>query len=68
MEGTAQVVSLDEIAENDWNLNIPRYVESVIEEETLTVAEPAQNLKRALDEACAAEDHRKKTLAEAGLM
>jgi type I restriction enzyme M protein len=68
VEGAAQAVGLDEIAENDWNLNIPRYVEPVIEEETLTVAEATQNLKRALDEAYAAEDRLKNLLQEAELM
>ena len=29
IEGRARVVSLDEIERHDWNLNIPRYVESV---------------------------------------
>jgi type I restriction enzyme M protein len=66
--GAVRVVALDEIAENDWNLNIPRYVEPVIEEETLTVEEAVQNLKRALDEAYTAEDGLKIFLQEAGLM
>ncbi len=68
VEGAAQVVGLDQIAENDWNLNIPRYVEPMIEEETLTVAEATRNLKQALDEAYAAEDHLERLLTEAGLM
>jgi type I restriction enzyme M protein len=66
--GAARVVALGEIAENDWNLNIPRYVEPVIEEETLTVAEAMQNLKQALDEAYAAEDRLKALLQNAELM
>jgi type I restriction enzyme M protein len=68
VEGVAQVVTLDEIGGNDWNLNIPRYVEPVIEEETLTVEEAVQNLKLALDEAYAAEDRLKELLRDAGLM
>ena len=66
--GAARVVTLEEIAENDWNLNIPRYVEPVVEEKTLSVAEAIQNLKQALDEAYAAEDRLKALLEEAGLM
>jgi type I restriction enzyme M protein len=66
--GAARLVTLDEIAANDWNLNIPRYVEPVVEEETLTVAEALQNLKQALDEAYAAEDRLKALLRESGLM
>ena len=61
-------LALDELAANDWDLNIPRYVEPVIEEETLTVAEAIENLKRALGEAYAAEDHLKELLQAAGLM
>jgi type I restriction enzyme M protein len=68
VEGVAQVVTLDEIGDNDWNLNIPRYVEPVIEEETLTIEEAVQNLKLALDGAYAAEDRLKELLREAGLM
>jgi type I restriction enzyme M protein len=64
----AKVVTLDEIAENDWNLNIPRYVEPIIEEETITVQEALDNLKTALDEAYAAEDKLKHLLSDNGLM
>ena len=62
MEGVAKVVAFDEIAENDWNLNIPRYVEPVIEEETINVAEAIENLKRSLDETYKAEDKLMKLL------
>jgi type I restriction enzyme M protein len=68
VEGAARVVTLEEIAQNDWNLNIPRYVEPVVEENTLTVAEAIQDLKEALNEAYASEDRLKVLLQEAGLM
>jgi type I restriction enzyme M protein len=68
VEGYAHVATLEEIAENDWNLNIPRYVEPIIEEETITVEEALSNLKQALDEAYAAEDRLKDLLRDAGLM
>jgi type I restriction enzyme M protein len=68
VEGVARLVSLDEIKENDWNLNIPRYIEPVIEEETITVAEAIANLKTSLDEAYAAEDKLKDLLKENGLL
>lgn len=55
--GHAKVITLESIAENDWNLNIPRYVEPLIEEETISVSEALINLKAALDEAFAAEEH-----------
>jgi type I restriction enzyme M protein len=35
IEGVARVVTLDDIAANDFNLNIPRYVEPKTEQETL---------------------------------
>ncbi|MDA1055829.1 MAG: class I SAM-dependent DNA methyltransferase, partial [Planctomycetota bacterium] len=50
VEGVARLVSQDEIKENDFNLNIPRYVEPVVEEETITVAEAMANLKTSLTE------------------
>lgn len=68
VEGVARLVALDEIKENDWNLNIPRYIEPVIEEETITVAEAIENLKVSLDEAYKAEDRLKELLADHGLM
>jgi len=67
VEGIAKVVSLDEIAENEWNLNIPRYVEPVIEEETITVAEAIENLKKSLDEAYKAEDKLMDLLIKTGI-
>ncbi len=68
VEGIAKVVTLDEIAENEWNLNIPRYVEPVIEEETITVDEAVENLKSSLDAAYQAEERLKTLLSKAGLM
>ena len=68
VEGVARSVSLDEIKENDWNLNIPRYIEPVIEEETITVAEAIANLKTSLNQAYAAEDKLKDLLKENGLL
>jgi type I restriction enzyme M protein len=68
VEGVCRVVNTDEIRENDYNLNIPRYVEPVIEEETLTVEEAITNLKTSLESAYAAEDRLKELLRKAGLM
>lgn len=66
--GHAKVVTLDEIAENDWNLNIPRYVEPIIEEETISVEEALSNLKQALENAYEAETHLTQLLRDGGLM
>ncbi len=38
--GLAEVATLKEIERNDWNLNIPRYVAPLAEENSLTVGEP----------------------------
>jgi type I restriction enzyme M protein len=66
--GMAHLVTLGEIAENGWNLNIPRYVEPVAQAETTSVAEAIAHLQTAMSEAYAAEDRLKKLLQEAGLM
>src|SRR5204862_3044882 len=39
VEGVSRVVTLDDIAANDFNLNIPRYVEPQTAQETLSVEE-----------------------------
>lgn len=66
--GAARVVTLDEIARNDWNLNITRYVEPLVQEETLTVNEALTNLKTALTAAYAAEDRLRDLLKQANLL
>ncbi len=65
--GAARVVALDDIARNDWNLNIPRYVEPVAVEEAISVDEALANLKQSLAEAYAAEDRLQVLLLDAGL-
>ncbi len=66
--GNARVVTLQEIAYNGWNLNIPRYIEAIAKEDTSSVPEALANLKIALKEAYAVEDKLKKLLQEAGLI
>jgi type I restriction enzyme M protein len=68
VEGHAKLVTLDEIAGNDWNLNIPRYVEPIIEEETITVEQALANLQQSLESAYEAEEHLQKLLRDAGLL
>ncbi|MDY3706912.1 type I restriction-modification system subunit M [Vagococcus lutrae] len=41
----AYVASLDEIKENDYNLNIPRYVDTFEEEEPIPLADVAEEIK-----------------------
>ena len=66
--GVAKLATLDEIAANDCNLNIPRYVEPVIEGETVSVADALANLKTSLQAAYDAEDRLKNLLRKSGLM
>jgi type I restriction enzyme M protein len=68
VEGIAKVVTLEDIAANDWNLNISRYVERVSNQETITVQEAIGNLKSALADAYAAEDRLKGLLRKEGLL
>ena len=68
VDGVARVVPLSEIASNKWNLNIPRYIEPVLEEETITLQEAIDDLKQAMHEAFDAEDHLKELLIKNNLM
>ena len=68
VEGICRIITLDEIRENDFNLNIPRYVEPVIEEESMTIDEAVDRLKESLKAAYAAEDRLRVLLKENGLL
>lgn len=45
VDGVARVVPLDDLTANDYNLNIPRYVEPKVEEKSLTVDAATQLLR-----------------------
>jgi len=66
--GVARVVTLDDIAANDHNLNIPRYVEPAVEQETLTVDEAMRRLKQSADAAFASEMRLVEILQREGLL
>lgn len=68
VEGLAHLATLDEIERNDWNLNIPRYVEQPDEAETVSVEDALTNLRESLEGAYAAEARLKLLLREAGLV
>lgn len=68
VEGACRVASFEEIRENGFNLNTPRYVEPVIEEETITLDEAIADLKIYLSDAYTAEDRLKELLIEEGLV
>ncbi|MED6341582.1 MAG: N-6 DNA methylase, partial [Pseudomonadota bacterium] len=48
IEGVARWVALTEIEENDFNLNIARYVQKPLEEETITVEEALKDFQQKL--------------------
>ncbi|MGK7397959.1 MAG: N-6 DNA methylase [Candidatus Cyclobacteriaceae bacterium M3_2C_046] len=64
VENYVKVASLQEIAENDYNLNIPLYVEKIIEDDLPTVEEALVDLKQAWQESLDAEERFKKILKE----
>ena len=68
VEGVARVVTREEIAANDHNLNIPRYVEPKTEGEMLTVEEAMKQLRASAEAAFAAEDRLVAILEREGLL
>jgi type I restriction enzyme M protein len=68
VEGVARVVTLEEIAANDYNLNIPRYVEPKVDQEVVTVEEAIQRLQASAATAFAAEDKLIAILKSEGLL
>lgn len=61
------VASLEEIEENDYNLNIPRYVDTFEEEEPVDMEEVAKNIKEIKAEIAEVESKMEKYLKELGL-
>ncbi len=64
VEDRARVVSLDEIKDEGWTLNISRYVLPRSGDEIPPLPEAVTAFKDALTEARAAEDHLRTILAE----
>lgn len=62
VENYAKVASMDELAENDYNLNIPLYVEKIIEDNLPSVEKAMADLKQAWQESLDAEEKFKKVL------
>lgn len=67
VENHVKLATLEEIAENDHNLNIPLYVEKIIEDNLPTVEEALADLKTAWTECQQAEKHLKTKLREFGV-
>jgi type I restriction enzyme M protein len=68
VEGIAKVVSLSDIAANDYNLNITRYVERKSEETVLSVEGAIEQLRESARLALAAEDNLISILKREGLI
>lgn len=67
IENHVKVATMDEIAENDHNLNIPLYVEKIIEDDLPTVEEALADLKTAWHDCQEAEENLKTKLREFGV-
>ena len=63
VENYVKVVTYDEIAENDFNLNIPLYVEKIIEDNLPSVDEALSDLKSAWEESQKSEEKFKQILS-----
>ena len=61
------VATLDEIKDNDYNLNIPRYVDTFEEEELVDIEEVKQNIANIEAELAEVQAQMKKYLKELGL-
>lgn len=68
VEGFVRVATLDEIAANDYNLNISRYVEPKSTQEVPTVEEAMARLRESALAAFAAEDKLIEILKQEGLL
>ena len=66
MNRFARVVPLEEIEQNDWDLNVSRYVDSSREEERIDVADAVRKLRELERERAAAEATMNGHLAELG--
>ncbi len=68
LHGIARVVTLDDIAANDHNLNIPRYVEPKNDQVVLTVDAAMKQLRTSAEAAFDAEDKLVAILKREGLL
>ena len=64
VENFVKVASKQDLEENDYNLNIPLYVEKIIEDNLPTVEEALSDLKNAWKESQKAEENFKQILKE----
>ena len=67
-EGVSRWVNYEELKENDFNLNIARYVQKSLEEEPITVEEALKEFNACLSALEKAEDELETLLAREGLI
>lgn len=67
VEKYSYVATVEEIRENDYNLNIPRYVDTFEEEELVDIDEVKQNIEKIENELQSVQSQMKKYLEELGL-
>ena len=67
VEKYAHVTTPEEIAENDYNLNIPRYVDTFEEEEPIDLAEVKEDIERIESELVEVRSKMDEYLSELGL-
>ncbi|MDR2544890.1 MAG: type I restriction-modification system subunit M [Methanobrevibacter sp.] len=67
IEKFSHLATLDEIRENDYNLNIPRYVDTFEEEETIDLEEVVKELKKIDEKVIAIDEEIKKYCDELGI-
>ena len=67
VEKFAHAASLEEIRNNEYNLNIPRYVDTFEEEELIDLDEVQGNIRRIKEELAVVEAQMEKYLKEIGL-
>ncbi len=64
VENHVKVATIEDVIENDFNLNIPLYVEKIIEDNLPSVEEALKDLKTAWEESQKAEERFKNILKE----
>jgi len=67
VEKYSHVASFEEIRENDFNLNIPRYVDTFEEEEPVDIEATKQNIARIEEELAEVKSQMQRYLTELGL-
>lgn len=68
VEGVARVITRDEIAANNFNLNITRYIEPKTDQEVLSVEQATKNLEASVKAAFTAEEKLITIIKKEGLL